>query len=121
MRARKRIDRAKELGRQPDQADIELDTALSVRKDRLKAIYSTHVKPSDITAGHVIAAIKELNLMEHVYDETPFQDNRTFNLIVTPETAELMSGVEKRLKGGNDAIQGQGSTEESEPGSESEA
>ena len=69
-RARNRLLRAEKRGEQPTS-----NLALSClppdeRKAVLKEIALSAIE-KPISAGHKIAAIKELNLMEHVYDPQP--------------------------------------------------
>ena len=53
-----------------------------------------------ITAGHRIAAIKEINLMEHVYDPYPSgNDNRTYNIIIQGNREEELEKMNQLFKG----------------------
>ena len=59
-----------------------------------------HQIESAVSAGHKIAAIREANLMEGVYQEatTGYIDNRTVNIIVSSDKAkELTENVSRRL------------------------
>jgi len=59
-----------------------------------------HQIESAVSAGHKIAAIRESNLMEGVYQEaqTGYIDNRTVNIIVSSDKAkELTENVSRRL------------------------
>ena len=55
------------------------------KKERLLLLseIAKHEIEKPVTAGHKIAAIREHNLMEHIYDDKPqYQDNRTYNILV---------------------------------------
>jgi len=109
MRALKRLERG---------GDVKPTSSLAIailppdeRKEVLKQI-ALHAIQKPVTAGHKIAAIKELNLMEHVYDEKPnYNDNRQYNIIIAggSESKEklelLLSGKIPQLEGGKNAIQ----------------
>lgn len=69
-RARKRIERAEAKGVQPTSNLAISCLPPDERKQVLKAI-ALHAIEQPVSAGHKIAAIKELNLMEHVYDPQP--------------------------------------------------
>ena len=101
MRLRKQLDRGTV---KPSPTTAFMLLPLDERKEVLKSI-ALHSIEKPISAGHVIAAIKEYNLMEHVYDPvTPnWIDNRTINFIVTSDKAKtLTENVERRLE----ALQG---------------
>ncbi len=90
------------------------------RKAVLKEI-ALHAIETHVSAGHKIAAIKEINLMEHIYDPQPAgNDNRHITFIFQVQTqaqAEaIQAGILQRaLIGGND-VQGQRETEGSGKG-----
>jgi len=95
MRARKRLDR----GVNPKQTDTWDSLPLYKRKERLTELALAPLDPSAIKPGHVVMAIKELNLMEHVYDPSPpHQDNRQILIVVGDEAGKL--ALQKLLNGG---------------------
>ena len=96
MRLRKRIDRGTV---KPSQATEAFLMPEYKRKERLAEIIVTPIPPEKIKAGHIIAAIKELNLMEHIYDTLPqgYNDNRQYTIIIQGEGAK--SQLETMLKG----------------------
>jgi len=86
MRLRKQIDRGRV---KPSQSTDAFLMPLYKRKERLAEIITTPIKPDKIKVGHIIAAIKELNLMEHIYEpDTSYQDNRQYNIIIQGEEAK---------------------------------
>jgi len=89
---------------------------LDKRKDLLAEI-AKHAIEKPVTAGHKIAAIKELNLMEHVYEAAPNVDNRQINIYVDTEAKGLLSQIGGRL----DAIQESGASQSSSQGEAEEA
>lgn len=70
-----------------------------------------------------VQSIKELNLMEKVYEMGAIVDARVFNILVSKDTKGLLEQVSKRteLTGGEDAIQGQGEAEGSDQKGSTEA
>jgi len=94
-RARKRLERGGYVLPSSNLAISYLPP--DTRKEVLTQI-ALHAIEKPVTAGHKIAAIKELNLMEHVYDEKPqYNDNRTYNILVTgddikPKLNQLLAG-----------------------------
>jgi len=73
---------------------------LLTKKERLLLLseIAKHEIEKPVTAGHKIAAIRETNLMEHIYDEKPqFQDNRTYNIVV--QDGETKDRFNKLLEG----------------------
>ncbi len=80
------------------------------RKEVLAAI-ALHRIEAPVTAGHIIAAVKECNLMEHVYDEAPEKAvaQQTFVFIMPEGTrvtpGELIRDVPK-LEAGDATKQG---------------
>ena len=91
-------------GIKPD-SNLAISTlAPEERKQVLKEI-ALHVTEKPVSAGQRIAAIKELNLMEHIYDPSPqLQDNRQYQIIIAggPDAKEklerLLSGEMPPLK-----------------------
>jgi len=69
------------------------------RKERLAELVATPIKPEDVKPRDIILSIKELNLMEHVYDPSPpVQDNRQILIVVGDEAGKL--ALQKLLSGG---------------------
>ena len=84
---------------QPSPTESIMLLPLDERKEVLKEI-ALHAIEKPVTAGQKIAAIKEINLMEHVYD-VPFggnQDNRTINIFVADE--DTKREVQRLMLGG---------------------
>ena len=102
-RIRMRLDYAKKHGK-PLQlsATDEFDFLPKYkRKERLAELaLAKVVRP--VGAGDCIAAIKELNLMEHVYDEIPVgvEVRQTF-VFIMPDGTKVLPG--ELVKGGADA------------------
>ena len=96
-RARKRLERLRN-GVQPSSNLAISCLPPDERKQVLKEI-ALHVIETPVTAGQKIAAIKEINLMEHIYDTPPYGGgSRVINFIVIGEKGqELISGIQKRL------------------------
>lgn len=94
-RLRQRIKRGTVL---PSPTDEFLLLPQYKRKEVLAEIA---LKPEGkpITAGHRIAAIKELNLMEHIYDPYPpgYNDNRHYTIIIQGNDAKQK--LEQLLQG----------------------
>jgi len=114
MRARKRTDRAKARGVKPSQADVFDSLPQYKRKERLAEIAMTPLDKVPIKGGHIIMAIKELNLMEHVYDPdySKAQGNRQYNIIIQGKDAEerfnqLLAGKLPQLEAPQDVVEGE--------------
>ncbi len=65
---------------------------------RILTTIARHPIETPVSAGHQIAAVSEMNKMEHIYEEKPqYQDNRQYNFIIQSEEAKkklelLLSG-----------------------------
>jgi len=98
MNARKRLER----GAKPTPNLAITILPPDERKQVLKEI-ALHAIQKPVSAGHKIAAIRELNLMEQIYQIPPnFNDNRTYNIIIQGEDARkdfdfIMSGRKPEL------------------------
>jgi len=98
-RTRKRIERAKRSGKPVQLRPTDAITILpqDERKDILAKI-AQHTIEKPVTAGHKIAAIKELNLMEHVYDPNPQGGTQIITIFVSkPEDKLLIQSTNKRF------------------------
>jgi len=109
MRIRKRVDRAKAKGEpvKLSQTDEFLSLPLYKRKEVLAGVALRNID-APVTAGHVIAAIKELNLMDHVYDEIPGGGDVTYNIFIAggedgkAKLKQLLTGEIPLLEGERD-------------------
>ena len=69
------------------------------RKEVLAEI-ALHKSETPVTPGHRIAAIKEINLMEHIYDSYPAgSGNRTYNIIIQGNKEEELKLMNQLLQG----------------------
>jgi len=66
------------------------------RKERLTQFINEDnvTDKGNLSRASNIAAISELNKMEHIYDESHYQDNRVINFIVSKDQVE---GIRRRL------------------------
>ena len=80
MRLRKRVDRARAAG-VPVKLSQSDEFALlpKYKRKEVLAEIALHRTETPVSAGHRIAAVKEINLMEHVYSES--QLNQPINVI----------------------------------------
>lgn len=105
-RLRKRIERGTVL---PSPTDRFHALPLYKRKEVLAEI-ALHPNETPVSPRHRIAAVKELNLMEHVYQEDrSYQDNRQYNIIIQGESAK--GQLESMLKGKVPELQENGEKE----------
>ena len=96
--ARMRLKTLEKKGLQPD-CNLAISALPPDERKRVLAEIALHSIERPVSAGHKVAAIKELNLMEHIYDNFPqVSDNRVINFIISGEQGtELIEGISKRL------------------------
>ena len=72
--------------------------AFVIERKKLLTKIARHKIEVPVSAGHKVAAIKEINLMERVYEEpSGGQDNRVLNIfVIDRETKELLTQVKER-------------------------
>ena len=96
--AQMRVRRALAKGEQPKPTD-EFAKLPKLERMNILAELAMARTSAPVTPGHKILAIKELNLMEHIYDVAPrLQDNRQYNIIIQGGE-ETKAKLERLLSG----------------------
>ncbi len=101
-RLRMRLVRAVEPGAPVQLADGDFKLLPKGKRLEVLAEIALHAVEKPVSAGHKVAAIKEINLMTHTYDEAPAREavRQTF-VFIMPEGTRATPGELIRLEAGD--------------------